>query len=67
MVKRVVVSAAIAVALVGGGGAAAVATSSPELRATGPTTVSGTTGTAVFELGDQTYRQVRYHDRGTLV
>ena len=67
MVKRVVVSAAIAVALVGGGGAAAVATSSPELRATGPTRVSGTTGTAVFELGDQTYRQIRYDDRGTLV
>jgi hypothetical protein len=65
--KRVVVTAAIAVALVGGGGAAAMATGSPELRATGPTDVSGTTGTAVFELGDQTYRQVRYHDRGTLV
>lgn len=65
--KRIVLGAALAVALVGGGGAAAVATATPELRAAGPTTVSGTTGTAVFELGDQTYRQVEYHDRGTLV
>ena len=67
MAKRVVLSAALAVAVVIGGGAAAVASSSPELRASGPTGVSGTTGTAVFELGDQTYRQVRYHDDGTLV
>lgn len=67
MAKRVLLTAALAVALVGGGAAAAVGSASPQLRATGPTSVSGTTGTAVFELGDQTYRQVRYHDDGTLV
>jgi hypothetical protein len=65
--KRVVLSAALAVAVVVGGGAAAMASVTPDLSATGPTSVSGTTGTAVFELGDQTYRQVRYHDDGTLV
>lgn len=44
----------------------AVATATPELEATGPTSVTGTTGTAVFSLGDRTIRQVRYADGGTL-
>jgi hypothetical protein len=56
----------VVVALTGVGGGAAVAGSGPQLRADGPTSVSGTAGTAVFEIGVHRVRQVRYRDRGTL-
>ncbi len=44
-----------------------MAASSPQLRATGPTSVTGTDGTSVFEIADRKIRQVFYRDRGTLV
>ena len=50
----------------GGLGTAAVARTSPDLRAAGPTSVSGTDGTAVFVVAGRTIRQVRYVDGGTL-
>ncbi len=53
---------------VGGVGAAvAVSRTAPALRASGPTSVTGTEGTAVFEVADRTIRQVRYLDGGTLL
>ena len=61
------VAAVVAVAVVAGGGATAVATSSAQLRTAGPTSVSGTDATAVFEIADRTIRQIRYLDRGELV
>ena len=67
MAKRAVLTAAVAVALVGGGGAVAVSAAAPELRTTGPTSVSGTDGTAVFQIADRKIRQIRYQDRKTLV
>jgi hypothetical protein len=67
MAKRVLLMVAVTVALVAGGGAAAVATATPDLRAAGPTSVSGTSGTAVFQIADRRIRQVRYQDGGTLV
>lgn len=67
MARRLLLVAGAALTVVVAGGAAAVAGGEPDLRAAGPTEVSGTTGTAVFELGDRTYRQIRYEDRGTLV
>lgn len=48
------------------GGGVAVARSAPALRASGPTTVSGTEATGVFAIADRTVRQVRYDDGGTL-
>ena len=51
---------------VGGVATAAVARTAPDLHAAGPTSVSGTEGTAVFEVADRTIRQVRYSDGGTL-
>ena len=54
----------LAVLLVGGGIAAARST--PDLEASGPTSVSGTGGTAVFQVAERTLRQVRYADGGTL-
>ncbi len=59
-----VVAVGLLVAL---GAGVAVATSSPDLRATGPTSVDGTPATATFTIGDRTIRQVRYVDEGTLV
>ncbi|HZJ07442.1 MAG TPA: hypothetical protein VFD59_18555 [Nocardioidaceae bacterium] len=52
--------------LVAAGGSVAVAASEPDLAAHGPTAVTGTDATAVFQLGDRTVRQVRYHDQLTL-
>ena len=66
MRRSVLVSAALVAVLAGGGGTA-LASSAPELAASGPTRVSGTEATAVFAVGDRTVRQVRYADRGTLV
>lgn len=56
--------AALALLLLGAG--AAVAVTAPPLRAEGPTSVTGTPATGVFEIGGRTIRQIRYVDRGTL-
>ena len=56
----------LAIVLVAGGGYAAVRTSPPTLTAHGPTQVTGTAASAVFEIADRRIRQVRYLDRGTL-
>jgi hypothetical protein len=53
-------------ALVAGGAGVAIARSTPSLEAVGPTSVSGTEATGVFEVGDRTVRQIRYDDGGTL-
>ena len=53
--------------LVALGAGVAVATDRPDLRATGPTSVTGTPATATFRIADRTIRQVRYVDHGTLV
>ena len=55
----------VAVATVAATGVA-VGTAAPDLDATGEGSVEGTTGTAVFALGDRTIRQVRYVDGETL-
>jgi hypothetical protein len=47
-------------------GGFAAARSSPDLVATGTTSVTGTEATAVFQVADRTVRQVRYADAGTL-
>lgn len=58
--------AALATGLVVVAGGSAVAADRPRLSTEGPTSVTGTEGTAVFTLGEHTVRQVRYADRGTL-
>jgi hypothetical protein len=65
-VRRKTLLAVLVVAglLLAGGYAAA--RSVPALEATGPTAVTGTEATAVFQVGDRTIRQVRYDDAGTL-
>ena len=65
MLRRTVLALALVVALVAAGGVA-VARSTPALRASGPTSVTGTEATSVFQIADRTIRQVRYDDRGTL-
>jgi hypothetical protein len=65
-VRRHLLALLAAVVVVAGGAGVAVAESPPQLTATGPSTVAGTTATAVFDVGDRTIRQVRYHDKGTL-
>ena len=65
MLRRAVLALALVVALVAAGGVA-VARSTPALRASGPTSVTGTEATGVFQIADRTIRQVRYDDRGTL-
>jgi hypothetical protein len=64
--RRLLLAIPVALILAMGAGVA-VATDTPELSATGPTGVTGTEATAVFDLGDRTIRQVRYDDRETLV
>lgn len=44
----------------------AVATASPDLAATGDSSVRGTEASAVFGIGDRKIRQIRYADGGTL-
>ena len=61
-----VVSAALG-GLLTGLGYAAVSAAPMGLGAEGPTAVSGTEASAVFTIGDRTIRQVRYHDKSTLV
>ena len=65
MLRRVLVASGVVVAVVVAGGVA-TARGVPELRAAGPTVVSGTEATAVFTIADRTIRQVRYDDGGTL-
>ena len=65
MLRRALIAFALVVALVAAGGVA-VARSTPELRASGPTSVTGTEATGVFQIADRTIRQVRYDDQGTL-
>ena len=65
--RRRLAVAAVAAPLVLGGAGVAVAAAPAELQAHGETSVDGTSGTAVFEIGDRTIRQVRYADRGELV
>jgi hypothetical protein len=55
-----------AVLVTGLAGGAAVAAGEPDLRATEPTSVTGTEGTAVFDIGVHHVRHVRYDDGGTL-
>ncbi|HEX6247894.1 MAG TPA: hypothetical protein VFZ64_08500 [Nocardioidaceae bacterium] len=64
---RRALTAAVTTALLVGGAGVAVAGGDPTLVAHGPTTVTGTDATAVFELSGRTVRQVRYADRETLV
>lgn len=64
--RRHVLVLLAALLVVAGWAGVAVAQSAPQLRAAGPTRVAGTTATAVFQVGDRTIRQVRYHDKGTL-
>ena len=64
--RRHLVVLLVALLAVAGWAGVAVAQAAPQLRATGPTRVAGTTATAVFHVGDRTIRQVRYHDKGTL-
>ncbi|MEJ7833721.1 MAG: hypothetical protein WKF79_12455 [Nocardioides sp.] len=52
------------IALAGGG--VAVARGTPSLNASGPTSVSGTEESAVFQIADRTVRQIRYADGATL-
>ena len=64
--RRHLLALLVALLVVAGGAGMAVAKAPAELTATGPTRVTGTSATAVFEVGDRTIRQVRYHDKGTL-
>ena len=43
-----------------------MAAGEPPIEASEPTSVTGTDGTAVFDIGTHHIRQVRYQDRGTL-
>jgi hypothetical protein len=58
------VPAVVALSTVVGG--VAVAGTDPALRADDPTSVTGTDGTAVFDIGVHHVRHVRYQDQGTL-
>lgn len=64
--RRHVLALLVALLVVAGGAGVAVAKAPAELSAAGPTRVSGTAATAIFDVGDRTIRQVRYHDKGTL-
>lgn len=64
--RIVLLAVGLAIVLVAGVGYAAVRTSPPTLTASGPTQVTGTEASAVFEIADRRIRQVRYLDRGTL-
>lgn len=65
MVRRGALLLVLLAILVAGGGVA-VARDVPSLTAAGPTDVSGTEATAVFQIGGHTLRQIRYDDGGTL-
>ena len=65
MRRVVTVVATVTLATVAATGVA-VATAEPDLAAAGDGSVTGTTGSAVFTVGDRTIRQIRYVDGGTL-
>ena len=65
--RRSVLASLAVVGILAGGGAAAIASSTPSLSTSGPTSVTGTEATAVFTIGDRSVRQVRYADGGSLV
>jgi hypothetical protein len=65
VLRRVLLAAALLALLIAGGGVA-VARGTPSLSTTGPTSVSGTEASAIFEVADRSVRQVRYDDEGTL-
>ena len=65
VLRRALVALALVAALVAAGGVA-VARSTPALETSGPTSVTGTEATGVFQIADRTIRQVRYADGGTL-
>ncbi len=56
----------LALVLVAGAGYAAVRVSTPGLAAEGPTAVTGTDASAVFDVAGRKIRQVRYRDRASL-
>jgi len=64
--RRSALVAAGVLVLVAGGAGVAIARSTPTLESGGPTSVTGTEATAVFQVGDRTVRQIRYDDGGTL-
>lgn len=66
MPSRKVVIAGVAAGVLVLGAAPTYAALSPSLTGGGPTSVDGTEATAVFQIGDQTIRQVRYADRKVL-
>lgn len=63
--RKVIAAGLVAGALVLGA-APAYAAWSPSLTGSGPVSVKGTDASAVFEIGEDTIRQVRYADRKTL-
>jgi len=65
-VLRKVLLVAVLLALLTVGGGVAVARGTPSLATEGPTSVTGTEASGVFEVADRTIRQVRYDDDGTL-
>jgi hypothetical protein len=65
VLRRLGLLAALLLLVLAGGGVATARTS-PDLSASGPTSVTGTEASAVFAIADRTVRQVRYADGGTL-
>jgi hypothetical protein len=65
VLHKPLLTVAVLAGLVLAGGVAA-ARSTPDLEATGPTSVTGTEATAVFQVANRTIRQVRYDDAGRL-
>ncbi len=65
--RRHLLAALAAFMMLAAGAGVAVAKAPPRLSALGPTSVSGTEKTAVFQIGGRTIRQVRYRDTATLV
>lgn len=65
MPRKIIVGTLVAVILTLGAGAAHSARF-PAMSAHGPGSVSGTSASAVFMIGDKTVRQIRYADRKTL-
>lgn len=66
MPSRKVIAAGVVLGVVALGATPAYAAFSPSLASEGPTSVAGTEATAVFQIGDETIRQVRYADRKIL-
>ncbi len=63
---RSLLLALVVVALLAGGATFAVARGEPTLVASGPTSVTGTEASAVFQVADRVVHQIRYDDGGTL-